>query len=153
MRIKYIISVLVLSIALTSCKNDNAASKINKSNLKTAMNRDAEIKKGSPKVSFSKNEYDFGTVKEGEVIETSFVLTNTGNSDLVITDAKASCGCTVPEWPRTPVKAGDNAVIKVKFNTNGKTNRQIKTVTLYTNTVKGTETLKLKGTVTPKAKS
>lgn len=153
MRLKFIIPVFVFALAFTSCGKDNAASKINKSNLKTAMSRDAEIKKGAPEISFAKNEYDFGTVLEGEIIDTSFILTNTGKSDLIITDAKASCGCTVPEWPRNAIKPGENAMVRVKFNTSGKPNRQVKTVTLYTNTTKGREVLKVKGMVTPKSKS
>ena len=153
MRIKYIISVFVIAFALTSCKEENASAKINKSNLTSAMNRDAEIKKGAPEISFDKYEYDFGTVNEGDVVETSFVLTNTGKSGLVITKAVPSCGCTVPEWPKNEIQPGEQASVKVKFNTNGKPNRQLKSVTLYTNTTKGREVLKLKGMVTPKKKS
>lgn len=153
MRIKNILTLLFVALLVASCQKENAAKKINKGNLITAKNRDAEIKKGSPEISFTKNEYNFGTVKEGEIVETSFVLTNTGKSDLVITDAKASCGCTVPQWPRNAVKPGENALVTVKFNTTGKPNKQVKTVTLYTNTVKGRETLKLTGQVIPKKKA
>ncbi len=153
MRIKYIISVFVIAFALTSCKEENASAKINKSNLTSAMSRDAEIKKGAPEISFDTYEYDFGTVNEGDVVETSFVLTNTGKSGLVITKAVASCGCTVPEWPKNEIQPGEQASVKVKFNTNGKPNRQLKSVTLYTNTTKGREVIKLKGMVTPKKKN
>lgn len=153
MKIRKIVPLLLVSILLASCQKENAAKKINKVNLVTAKSRDAKIKKGAPQISFSKTEYKFGTVKEGEIVETSFVLTNTGKSDLIITDAKASCGCTVPQWPRNAVKPGENAVVTVKFNTSGKPNRQVKTVTLYTNTVKGREILKLSGQVIPKTKA
>lgn len=153
MKIKYIIPVLVLAFSFTACKEENAAAKVKQANLTTAMTRDAEIKKGAPELSIDENTYDFGTVKEGDIIETTFVIKNTGKSDLIITDAKPSCGCTVPEWPRTPIKPGTDANIKVKFNTNGKPNRQVKSVTLYTNTTKGREVLQLKGMVTPKDKS
>ena len=152
MRVKFILPLLFLSVVMFSCKQENAANKIKKDNLKTAINRDADIKKGSPEISFDSNEYDFGTVKEGEIVETTFLLTNSGKGDLVITDARPSCGCTVPEWPKTPIKPGKTAAIKVKFNTAGKPNRQNKSVTLITNTTKGREVLKLKGLVTPKAK-
>ena len=71
---------------------------------------------------------------------------------MVITNAKASCGCTVPVWPREAIKPGKTGEVKVKFNTAGKPNRQQKTITLTTNTESGREVLTLKGSVTPKAK-
>jgi len=114
---------------------------------------DASKKKGTASIAFDKKIYDFGTVNEGDVVKTSFMVTNSGKTDLVITNAKGSCGCTVPEWPKTPIKPGDTAEIKVKFNTAGKPNRQQKTVTLTTNTETGREVLTLKGSVTPKAKA
>ena len=73
--------------------------------------------------------------------------------DLVISNVQPSCGCTVPVWPRTPIKPGDSAEVLANFNTAGKPNRQAKTLTLFTNTARGREILKLKGSVTPKASS
>lgn len=153
MRLRLILPLLTLFFIAIACGKENAANKIKESNLETALTRDAEIKKGGPTIEFDATEYDFGTVNEGDIVETTFKLTNTGKTNLIITDAKASCGCTVPEWPRGAVKPGDEAEIKVKFNTSGKPNRQIKSITLYTNTDKGRETLKLKGVVTPKSSS
>tara|TARA_B110001450_G_scaffold80323_1_gene76134 strand:+ start:9746 stop:10138 length:393 start_codon:yes stop_codon:yes gene_type:complete len=126
--------------------------KINKENLDKAKTRDVEIKKGTAIISFDKKEYDFGTVNEGTIVETSYLVTNSGKTDLVITNAKASCGCTVPVWPREAIKPGETGEVKVKFNTSGKPNRQQKTITLTTNTESGREVLTLKGSVTPKAK-
>ena len=103
-------------------------------------------------ISDDKKEYDFGTVNEGHIVETSYIVTNSGKTDLVITNAKASCGCTVPVWPKNPIKPGATGEVKVKFNTSGKPNRQQKTITLTTNTESGREVLTLKGSVTPKAK-
>lgn len=145
---------LIVSVSFfTACKDGgNASAKINKANLDKAANRDAEIKKGTASISFDKKVYDFGTVNEGDMVETVFVLTNTGKTDLVITNAQGSCGCTVPVWPKAPIKPGQTGDIKVKFNTSGKPNRQQKTVTLTTNTESGREVLTLKGSVTPKAK-
>jgi len=103
-------------------------------------------------ISFDKKEYDFGTVNEGEIVETVFKVTNSGTIDLVITNATGSCGCTVPVWPKAPIKPGETGDIAVKFNTSGKPNRQMKTVTLTANTESGREVLTLRGSVTPKAK-
>jgi len=100
----------------------------------------------------TKSNIDFGTVNEGDIVETIFKVTNSGTSDLIITDARASCGCTVPVWPKEAIKPGETADIGVKFNTTGKPNRQSKTVTLSTNTALGREILKISGMVSPKTK-
>ncbi|WP_075343626.1 DUF1573 domain-containing protein [Tenacibaculum agarivorans] len=152
---KTIIATALVSVAVlvTSCKGNNAASKVNADNVVQAQKRDKEIGQGAPSITFDKETYDFGTVEEGFVVETTFKVTNSGKSDLVITEAKASCGCTVPTWPKEPIKPGETADVQVKFNTSGKPNQQSKTVTLFTNTEKGQELLKVSGMVTPKKKS
>jgi hypothetical protein len=142
----------LFAVVFTSCNTSNASSKVNKTNLENAKSRDIEIKKGSASISFDTNEYDFGTVNEGDVVEKTFKITNSGNTDLIITNAQPSCGCTVPVWPKEPIKPGASADLFVKFNTAGKPNRQLKTITLTTNTEAGRQVLKLKGSVTPKAK-
>ncbi len=149
------LAILTSVLAFVSCANNgsNAASKIKKDNVLQAEKRDQEINAGAPEITFDKTEYDFGTVDEGFKVETSFSVTNSGKSDLVITNAKASCGCTVPTWPKDPIKPGETKEVQVKFDTSGKPNKQSKTVTLFTNTVKGQELLKVSGLVTPKKKS
>ncbi|SDR83047.1 Protein of unknown function [Polaribacter sp. KT25b] len=149
-----ILLAFVLSASFfTACKNaDNAAKKINKENVDNAKSRDLEIKKGVASISFDKSEFDFGTVNEGDIVETVFKVTNTGKTDLVITNAQATCGCTIPVWPKGAIKPGETGDVQVKFNTNGKPNRQQKTVTLTTNTEAGREMLTIKGMVTPKSK-
>lgn len=149
---KIIVFSLVVSLGMfTACK-ENAAAKVDKSNLAEAEKRDLNISKGAPVIKFDKTEYDFGTVIDGEIIETVFTLTNTGKSPLVITDAKTTCGCTVPSWPKDkPIAPGESTEIKVKFNTAGKGGgRQVKNVTLFTNTAVGREILKIKGIVNKK---
>ena len=143
---------IICAFVFTACNNSNAAAKVNKENLNKAKSRDVEIKKGSASISFDKTEYDFGTVNEGEVVETTFKVLNDGKTDLVITNAQPSCGCTVPVWPKAPIKPGESADILIKFDTSGKPNRQTKTITLTTNTEAGREVLTLKGSVIPKSK-
>jgi len=148
-----IISIFVVGLAFTSCNNkEDATTKINHKNLEKATNRDAEIKKSTTSVKFSTSIYDFGIVNEGDIVETTFELTNSGKTDLVITNAKGSCGCTVPTWPKSPIKPGETGKIDVRFNTSGKPNKQRKTVTLTTNTESGREVLTIKGSVIPKSK-
>mgnify|MGYP005991033541 CR=1 FL=1 len=152
---KKVITLLSLSlvVAFTSCKNGgNAVAKIKAENLIKAKERDAGIAAGAPEIEFNKTVHDFGKVTEGDIVETSFLLKNTGKVNLVVTDAKTTCGCTVPVWPKEPVKPGESAEIKVKFNTSGKPNQQSKQVTLYTNTAKGREIVTIKGFVNKKNK-
>ncbi len=151
---KKILILLVFTVSaviFVSCGKGNATSKIKKENLAKAQERDNKIA-GVPVISFDKEVHNFGTVNEGDVVKTSFIVTNKGKSDLLILNAKATCGCTVPTWPKKPIKPGDTAEIKVKFNTSGKPNKQSKTVTLTTNTEKGNESVRITGMVTPKNK-
>lgn len=149
------IAFLFLSLTMTlffvSC-NEAPTSKIKQENLDLAKKRDTEIKKGGPKLSFNKTEHDFGTLNEGDIVETVFEFKNTGKSELIILSAKGSCGCTVPEWPKEPIMPGESGEVKVKFNTSGKPNKQQKQVTLTTNTDMGREVITVLAQVTPKAK-
>ena len=79
-------------------------------------------------------EHNFGRMKEGEQREYDFEFTNTGKEDLIIEDCKGSCGCTVPEWPKDPIKPGQSAAIKVKFDSTKKEKDQEKSVTILANT-------------------
>jgi len=146
---KKIIFLAVLSmVTLVSCKN-NVVSKINESNLVKAKQRDINIEKNAPVMTFENRNFDFGTIKENDVVSTVFNFKNTGKTDLIITNAHASCGCTIPNWPKEPIKPGETGVIKVKFNSKGKKNKQHKTVTLETNTKDGKELLSITTQVTP----
>jgi Protein of unknown function (DUF1573) len=98
-------------------------------------------------ITFKTMEVNFGNIKEGESFEYDFEFTNTGTSDLVITSARGSCGCTVPEWPHEAIPAGKTGKIHVKFNSAGKSNQQTKTVTLQTNASPTPYTLYIKGFV------
>jgi uncharacterized protein DUF1573 len=145
---KIYILFFLSSVLLVSCK-ENAASKIKTDNLVKAEQRDAKIATEVPIMSFEKTEYDFGTINENDIVETVFNFENTGITDLIITNATATCGCTIPEWPKHPIKPGEKGSIRVKFNSRGKKNKQNKTITLSTNTRNGREFLKIKAQVTP----
>ncbi|MEJ8757636.1 DUF1573 domain-containing protein [Pontibacter sp. H259] len=100
-----------------------------------------------PVMSFKETVYDFGTVKQGEVINHTFTFTNTGKEPLVIENASASCGCTVPEWTKTPIAPGKTGEIKVQFNSTGKYGQQSPMVTIRANTEPNITQVSLKGTV------
>jgi hypothetical protein len=97
--------------------------------------------------------YDFGTINEGDIIEFSFRFKNTGNKPLEIVDAKASCGCTVPEKPTAPIKPGEIGYIKVKFNSDRKPGEAHKSITVTSNANPEFPELYLKGTVIGKKES
>lgn len=106
---------------------------------------------GKPAISFSETVHDFGVIREdGGPVSHTFVFTNTGDAPLVIINATASCGCTRPEYPRNPVKAGKKDKITVTYNPKGRPGEFSKEVTVRTN-VKGKKkvTLKIKGNVVP----
>ena len=96
---------------------------------------------------FKEDEFNFGTIKQGESIKHDFEFTNTGKAPLIISNASGSCGCTVPEWPKEPIAPGAKAVIKVTFNSAGKQGVQDKTVTLQSNAQQNPMVLHLKGNV------
>lgn len=149
MKKRTIILFAIIGFAVLSCK-DNAASKVNSTNIKTAKARDAKMKKGMPVIAFDKKAYEFGTINEGDKIDGSFTIYNKGKADLVITGARASCGCTVPSWPKDAIKPGDSAKLNFVFNSRGKRGKQNKSITLRTNTENIIEIIRLTGDVLPK---
>ena len=90
----------------------------------------------APVMKFEKQSHDFGKLAVGDKVSYDFKFANTGKSPLIITDGYASCGCTKPTWPKTPIKPGENGIIHVTFNSQGKTpGLQDKLITITANTV------------------
>ena len=145
-------SLLFLSITL-SC--NDAARKVENDNNKLStdlVKNNQSLKNDNkeiiqPIVEILEPEYDFGIIPQGAKATHDYKIKNIGNSDLLITSAKGSCGCTVPEWPREPIKPGNEANIKVTFNSKGKTGKQNKRVTLMTNAIPNVKILTIKGEV------
>lgn len=139
----------IASLVLTvSCK-ENASSKVSETT--TEVVATASEKEGKePVMTFEEKEFDFGTIKEGDKVEHIFTFKNTGASDLVIADAKGSCGCTVPDYKKDPIKPGETSTMKVTFDSAGKPGPQQKTVTIAANTATGSELLTIKANVTAK---
>jgi hypothetical protein len=102
------------------------------------------------KMVFAEKVFNFGDVIQGEVVTHVFKFTNEGRVPLVITHARSTCGCTVPEWPDTPVPPGGRGEIKVQFNTAGKGGPQNKPVNIIANTYPSLTTVNLVGGVRPK---
>lgn len=96
---------------------------------------------------FKEEEFNFGTIKQGDVATHDFEFTNTGNEPIIISSAQGSCGCTVPTWPKEPIAKGAKATIKVTFNSGGKMGIQDKTVTISSNAKQNPIVIHMKGNV------
>lgn len=102
------------------------------------------------RIYYFEDTYDFGEVEEGTIVKHEFKFKNTGNVPLNILNAQASCGCTIPEWPKEPVPPGGTGVILAKFNTEMKLLDQHKTISVTANTYPNVTQVVLKGKVNPK---
>jgi len=135
-----------VSFFLSSCNSD-PSKKVKSENLQAVEERSSNAANAS-EITFDFDSYDYGEVVDGEVVEVDFDFTNTGNSDLIIFNASASCGCTVPEYPQNEnIKPGESSSLKVRFDTSGKPGKQMKTVTLTTNTNSGKKLIRINGFV------
>ena len=144
---KTLYTLLLSAIVLASCSNidDKKITTDLVNNPLTAEKNADQV--DMPKIELSQDFFDFGEMNQKESVSTEFVIKNTGNAPLLIRSAKGSCGCTVPEWPKEPVAVGEEALIKVTFNSGNKKGKQNKTVTLVTNAIPSTKVLTIKGTV------
>ncbi len=96
---------------------------------------------------FEKQSHDFGKVKEGKKVAHTFHFTNSGEAPLVIDKAEVSCGCTVPNYPRDPIKPGKSGAIDVVFDSDGRPGKFKKSINLMANTGEGPKVLQIKGHV------
>jgi hypothetical protein len=134
---KLIISLVAVTLLFSACQQSG--------NGTTAGNTTAGS--DGPAMKFEKESHDFGKIKVGDIISYDFKFTNTGKSPLIITDGYASCGCTKPMWPKTPVKPGDKGVIHVTFDSKGKMGLQDKVITITANTTPAQNVVHLIGEV------
>ncbi|MDA1209655.1 MAG: DUF1573 domain-containing protein [Bacteroidetes bacterium] len=98
------------------------------------------------KIEFKSETIDYGNIAKGSDGVRVFEFTNTGDQELVISNVKSSCGCTVPEKPEGPIAAGATGEIKVKYDTK-RVGPIRKTVTVYSNATEPIKALKIKGVV------
>lgn len=161
--------VAIFGITLVGCTKSESESKIAKlegriaeleggdiakkraSSTTTPAAKAPEVKPEGPlpEFSFETEDHDFGKIEEGEQVEHIFSFTNTGDAPLIISAAKGSCGCTVPEWPKEPIAVGETGEIKVKFNSKKKPGIQNKTVTITSNTFPTQKKIRIKADVNP----
>jgi hypothetical protein len=120
--------IIIISFVLLvfySCVN-NRQEKITMDLLQSPLTADSDADKvAMPEIEINKDFFDFGEISQDASVAAEFRLKNVGDAPLLIRSAKASCGCTVPEWPREAVPTGEDAIIKVVFNS-GKKRRKAK---------------------------
>lgn len=146
--------VILTSVLIVSCGNKSNEQKDGEirvspdivNNPETASGEITD-KTGMPKFDFEEITFDLGTVQSGESVTHEFKFKNSGDKDLIISQAKGSCGCTQPEYPKDPIAPGDEGVIKVTFNSTGISGQITKNVTLIANTTPNTKVLTITGEV------
>lgn len=119
----------------------------------TVSAQDAVVKQDGAQLEFAKDVHDYGTIEYAANGVCTFKFTNTGTAPLIISNAKGSCGCTVPSWPKEPIAPGATAEISVKYDTKrpGAIN---KSVTITSNAVNSpTKVIRIKGNIKPKPTS
>lgn len=139
---RFVLISLVSTIFLFSCdvrRKDKVAD--------DGLQRTEQALKDSTTVELIDKVYNFGTISEGEKVEYNFRFKNTGKKPLIITNASASCGCTVPEKPEKPVMPGETSFIKVVFNSKGKSGHQDKAIIVSSNVKPSFPDLMLSGEV------
>jgi len=152
MKIKCFFAVTVaLSICLLlSC---NSSSNDQEENLNTDIVNNPNTASGQsdrsslPVIQFEEREHDFGKILQGETVSINFKFINAGKSDLIIADVSTSCGCTVPSYPKTPVKPGEGGIIKVAFSSKNQKGYQSKNILVVANTQPNTTVLRIKAQV------
>ena len=104
-----------------------------------------------PVITFEKTEHDFGKINEADGrVSVVFKFKNEGMAPLVLSNVRASCGCTTPTWTKEPIEPGKTGTITVTYNPNGRPGRFQKTVTITSNATEPTKKVYIKGEVIPK---
>ncbi|MCO5934382.1 DUF1573 domain-containing protein [Mucilaginibacter sp. RB4R14] len=139
---KLFLCAIVAGMLFTACNQtgQNASAAVADNGNTSATN--------APVMKFEKETHDFGKIAEGAKVTYEFKFTNTGKSPLIIKDAVATCGCTKPEWPVTPIQPGADGAITVTFNSAHKMGLQDKQITITSNTNPAQSMVHLIGEVT-----
>lgn len=146
-------SILALSALCFSCNNQPKDTAVNAADsANTTFAASAPVSPDAPIIKFEQDTYDFGTIQQNEKVTHVYTFTNTGKSPLIITGANASCGCTVPDYPKAPVGPGKSAEIKVVFDSAGKEGKVEKTVSINSNAATPLVTIFLTGEIEAAAK-
>jgi len=142
--------VCLISVFVTSCGEKKSSEGFTTSDVHNPMTADGLSKKDAekmPVLSFETLEYDFGRVIKGEKLSYAFKFKNTGKSNLIISSARSSCGCTTSTPPQAPIRPGESGEINVVFDSKSQKGEVNKMVVVSANTYPVQTTLRLKATV------
>lgn len=143
---KKIILSISAALVLAACGGDDK--KITTDDINISASANGTQNTGSlPIIAFEEETHDFGKITQGEKVSYSFKFTNNGKSNLLISSAQASCGCTVPKPPKDPLAPGATDKIDVTFDSNGKSGKFDKQITVITNCDPNTKVLKITGEI------
>jgi hypothetical protein len=151
MRNSIIVSIFVLLLGglLVSCSSGNKKD----SDLPASVVQNPNTASGKadpdklPKIEFEKDFHDFGKIIQGEKVTFAFKFKNTGKSLLLISSVSTTCGCTVTDFPKEPIKPGESGKIDVSFDSEGKRGPQNKTATVMANTQPNSTLLRIQAMV------
>lgn len=108
------------------------------------------VSAAKPTLEIEPKVHNFGVINEnGGSVTAEFTLTNTGDKPIIIKDAKASCGCTRPSYPKAPIRPGETATLKVAYSPAGRPGEFDKTITIRSNAKNSKVTVRITGTVIP----
>lgn len=136
---KYLLFLLMTVISIISCGNPSKnITQKKKGSLSEMMEIKATLSDPDKKEKYGRlvldmDEHDFGDIKEGEIVTQLFRFTNKGEGTLLIHECQATCGCTVPNWPKEPIPPGGVGDIEIKFNSRGKSGSIGKSIIIITN--------------------
>jgi hypothetical protein len=138
---RILIAAFIISLCACTSKDDGT---IGSDIVNNTASADGKSNSDLPEIKFEEEEFDFGKITQGEIVSHAFTFKNTGSKNLIISGASGSCGCTVPHWPKEPIKAGEENRINVVFSSEGKSGIQDKTITIITNCEPATRILRIK---------
>jgi len=141
------IVLFIIVVAMSACGSTDQNGGVTTDEVSNSATANGEVSGNLPEIKFEEEVFDFGKITQGERVSHSFAFKNTGKKNLIISGASGSCGCTVPEWPKEPIKPGTEGKINVVFNSEGKSGLQEKTVTVVTNCEPATRIVKIKAEI------
>lgn len=152
---KFVGLCILFSFAILSCSD--GSEKVDKQKtsaldefIRIPTNEKGEVDTSqTAKITFDEDHFKYDTIKAGEVVEHSFSFTNTGKQSLMISNVKSSCGCTIADYPESPIAPGESGSILSTFDSKDKEGPQINEITVTANTYPQRTKVTLSGVVVP----
>lgn len=132
---------------MCACSGEKNSDEISAKDVNVSQSANGSATKELPEIKFTETEHDFGKITQGERVKTSFVFTNSGKSNLIISNVSTTCGCTVADYPKDPIAPGKGGKIEVEFNSEGKSGNVERKVTVVSNCEPNATSLTIKSQV------